>query len=79
MVYDSIKSNNGLINMALMIERNKIIKKGIEKGIKLQRYDKYNFHPKYYQKQFAEAKDLLNYSYKLREFNYKSNNLAYCL
>ncbi|MGD9534593.1 MAG: hypothetical protein AB7V56_12605 [Candidatus Nitrosocosmicus sp.] len=65
MVYDSIKSNKGLISMALMIERSKIIKKGIEKGIKLQRYDKCDFHPKYYQRQFTQTKDLLNDSFKL--------------
>jgi len=64
MVYDSIKSNKGLISMALIIERNKIIKKGLEKGIKLQRYDKCNFHPKYYQRQFVQTRNLLNNSLK---------------
>lgn len=64
-IHNLAKSNKGLISMALMIERNKIIKKGLEKGIKLQRYDKCNFHPKYYQRQFVQTRNLLNKSLKL--------------
>lgn len=60
LLHDLAKSNKGLISMALMIERTKIIKKGLEKGIKLEKYEKCNFHPKYYQKQFSQTKDLLD-------------------
>ena len=65
MVNDFTKSNKGLISLALIIERTKIIKKGLEIGIKLGKYDKCNFHPKYYQKQFSQSKKSIDNSHEI--------------